>query len=138
MTHTAYVYLADGRKVIAEITGEDQGTALVDGRVITVWRFVSPYEALGYGELVHGPQRNGGTFDAIWRPEEYECGFAIASDGQGNLAFYLRDKVTGQWRELTEEEEAKERHAMKADERDMAQIEREWRAYRNEGLGSGG
>lgn len=62
---------------------------------------------------------------------------AIVDDGQEQV-YIVRDQSTGTWREMTEEEEAQERRAWENDQKDMAQIAREWRDYRNEGLGERG
>jgi hypothetical protein len=132
------IFLADGREVWAKVTAEDgeHGIAVIDGRAITVWRFVAPWRGLGWGELVHGHSADGGEFDAIWLPEEYKCGVARAYAHDGaEPSIYVRDKQTGQWREMTGEEYEQERRAWDADQRDMEKIRGEWQAYRNEGLG---
>lgn len=140
MSIDSQIFLADGREVWAEVIGDgEQGTVVIDGQTVTVWRFASPYRGLGYGELVHGLSANGGTFDAVWLPDEYKSGVAYAYAYEGSEAsIYVRDKDTGQWREMTDAEYVQERKAQDVDSRDMEQIRQEWQAYRNEGLGERG
>jgi hypothetical protein len=132
------IYLADGREIRAETPFAESGPIHFEGRTMTVERFAPPYEFLGYGELVR-VKLKGKLWGFILRPEEYRHHVArLYLDNISDPILILLDADTREWREMTDEESALERRAWEADMKDMTQIEREWRNYRNEGLGTAG
>lgn len=137
------VYLATGEQVYVHINGispdDGSGHALIGEREINVAPLPTPWQGLGYGEVVTITLQSGKTIISVLTPEEYTRHTAyLFLDAGADATICLLDKSTGQWREMTGDEYDKERRAMEADMRDMAQIEREWREYRNEGLGERG
>lgn len=133
------VYLADGREIRVEVPGfSDMGTIEFEGRTMTVERLAPPYEFLGYGEVVH-VKLKGKLWGFVLRPEEYRHHVArLYLDNSYDPIRILLDTDTREWREMTNEESALERRAWEAEMKDMAHIEREWRDYRNAGLGNAG
>jgi hypothetical protein len=157
---TSTIHLADGQEVKAPVNGfspeDGSDYVLIDGREIKVMPLPDLYRYLGYGEIVSITLQSGETVNTVLTPEEYrrhvawvdvgairrasvrlsEPGAIITESEERITAIF--DQSSGTWREMTDEEYEKERRAWESDAKDMAQIEREWRSYRNEGLGNGG
>ena len=139
------VYLADGREIRASIQfpsdWEETGTIEWEGKIINVGPLAAPWEPLGYGEIIPVTLHDGKTHHTTFGPEEYHqhvASFWLSLDQTGEQTMCLLDKTTGTWREFTEVEYQQEYRALEADHRDMAQIDREWREYRTQGLGKRG
>src|SRR5437868_785524 len=120
---TSTIYLANGEQAQAEVNGvsleDGSGYVFVHGREIKVGRLASPYEFLGYGEVLTIHLQTGKTFVAVLQPQEYEHHVANIDIGESDLALtrahnpgdiitagestsitavYVQE--TGQWREM--------------------------------------
>lgn len=157
---TSPVYLANGEQARAAVNGiaeDGSGFVLVDGREVKVMPLPDLWRYLGYGEVVSITLQNGKVFNTVLQPQDYEHHVAWVDIGESDLALIrahhpgdiitsgestaiiaVYEQETGQWREMTDQEYEKERRAWEEDAKDMAQIKREWREYRNEGLGERG
>jgi hypothetical protein len=129
-SETSTIYLANGEQVSATVNRispeDDDGHMLVNGREIKVMRLSSPW-FFDWAEVVTIKHNDGSTFevalDPIQRSEK------IAMIDRGDETIYLLCDA-GTWREMTEQELERERRAWEEDAKDMAQIKREWREYR--------
>ncbi len=140
---TSTVYLADGEQARANVNGIDpsdgSGYVMVHRREVKVRPLPDTWSALGYGEIVSITLQTGEVIEAVLSPEEYLNHIAyLYPNVQVDATICLLDEGLGAWREMTEQEYEKERRAREDDAKDMAQIKREWREYRDEGLGERG
>jgi hypothetical protein len=150
---TSTIYLANGEQASAAVNGislsDGSGYVLVHGREVKVMPLAAPYRELGYGEIVSITLQNGRVFNTVFQPQEYEHHVAWVDIGESDLALIrahnpgdiitsgesatiiaVYDQEPGQWREMTDQEYEKERRAWSEDMKDMEQIKREWREYR--------
>ncbi len=158
---TSTIYLANGEQAVANVNGispeDGSGYVLVHGREVKVMPLPDVFRYLGYGEVVSITLQNGRVFNTVLQPQEYEHHVAWVDIGESDLALVrahnpgdvitggesaaitaIYEQATGQWREMSDQEYEKERGAWSEDMADMGQIKREWREYRNEGLGERG
>jgi hypothetical protein len=120
------VYLADGCEIRAEVQRSSCGneTVKLEDRVIMVERLPPPYHYQGDGELVHIKLRNGTTLRTVLHPHEYKHHIANVPVGEientqtrrrypGDIIIESKkspsimakyDRVTKEWREMTDEE----------------------------------
>ena len=135
---TSTVHLMNGEQISAAVNGispeDGSGYVLVHGRDIKVMPLPSPWH-FDWAEVITIKRNDGSTFEIILDPIQLNEKTAIIDRGEETI-YLLCD--AGSWREMSEEELARERRAREADEKDIAQIKREWREYRNEGLGERG
>lgn len=157
---TSTIYLANGEEAHANVNGisleDGSGYVMVHGREIKVAPLPDTWQALGYGEIVTITLQSGETIHVVLTPDEYQHHVAWVDVGAikrasvrlsepGAIVTESDEQITaifdqgrGAWREMTGQEYEQERRAQEADSKDMAQIQREWREYRNEGLGERG
>jgi hypothetical protein len=140
---TSTIYLANGEQVDTQVNGispeDGSGYVLVHGREVKVGPLPDTWSALGYGEIVSITLQTGEVIEAVLSPEEYLKHVAyLYRNVQIDATICLLDERSGAWREMTDQEYEKDRRTWEADEKDSAQIKREWREYRNEGLGERG
>ncbi len=140
---TSTIYLANGEQVRANVNGIDpsdgSGYVMVHRREVKVKPLPDTWSALGYGEIVSITLQTGVVIEAVLSPEEYLNHIAyLYPTAQVDATICLLDSGSNAWREMTDQEYEKERHAWEDDAKDMAQIKREWREYRDEGLGERG
>lgn len=134
------IYMTDGSTVQAEVNGislEDGSgyTLLPTMREIKVRPLSEPY-AHCYAEETIVKRNDGSSFGIGLSPSQrLEIYGTIFFHRTGEI-YILHDGNA--WREMTDSELDKWRKALDADQNDMAQIDREWREYRNEGLGERG
>ncbi|HET8851702.1 MAG TPA: hypothetical protein VFN02_04190 [Ktedonobacteraceae bacterium] len=135
---TSTVHLANGEQVRRNVNGispeDGSGYVLVHDRDIKVMPEPSPWH-FDWAEVITIKRNDGRTFEIVLDPIQLSEKTAIIDRGEETI-YLLCDAST--WREMSEEELARERRAWEADEKDIAQIKREWREYRNEGLGERG
>ncbi len=135
---TSTVHLANGEQVRRNINGispeNGSGYVLVHDRDIKVMPLPSPWY-FDWAEVLTVKRNDGSTFEIVLDPIQLSEKTAIIDRGEETI-YLLCDAST--WREMSEEELARERRAWEADAKDSAQIKREWRDYRNEGLGERG
>jgi hypothetical protein len=132
---TSTIYLANGEQVSAVVNGispeDGSGYVLVQGREVKVAPLPDTWRALGYGEIVSITLQTGEVIHAVLTPEDYQHHVAYLYRDQGiEATICLFDAGSGTWREMTEQEYEKERRAWSEDMKDMEQIKREWREYR--------
>jgi hypothetical protein len=135
---TSTIHLADGQEVSAAVNGispeDGSGYVLIDGREIKVMPLHTPWP-FDWAEVVTIRRNDGSTFEIALDPLQLSEKVLIIDQGDEEVHILFD---AGIWREMTEEELEQERRAWSADMKDMEQIKREWRDYRNEGLGERG
>lgn len=138
------IYLANGKQVRAPINGislEDLSAYdLIHVREVKVGPLPDMWSALGYGEIVPITLQSGETISAVLSPDDYlkHVAYLYRDNDSIEATICVFDQSSGSWREMTDQEYEQERRAWEADGKDMAQIQQEWRAYRNEGVGERG
>ncbi len=135
---TATIYLANGEQARANVNGislaDGSGHAMVHLREIRVMPLPSPWYG-EWAEVITIMRPDGSAFETVLNPIQLQDQTAIIDHGEETL-YLLCDQ--GSWREMTGQELERERRAWEEDMKDLAQIAREWREYRNEGLGERG
>ena len=141
---TSMIYLADGQQGYANVNGispdNGSGYVMVNMREIKVAPLPDHWSALGYGEIVPVALQSGQTSNAVFTPDAYinHVAYLYRDPDSIEATICVYDQGSGHWREMTDAEYEQERRAWEADGKDMAQIQREWREYRNESLGERG
>ncbi len=135
---TSTIYLANGEQVVANINGispeDGSGYVMVHGREIKVMPLPAPW-SFDWSEVITIKRNDGSTFEIALDPIQIGDKTAVI-DRRNETIHLLLD--AGVWREMTEQELEQEHRAWSEDMKDQAQIKREWREYRNEGLGERG
>ncbi len=140
---TSTVYLTNGEQVQANVNGinpsDGTGYVMVHGREVKVGPLPDVWRSLGYGEIVTITLQTGEVIKAVLSPEDYLKHVAYIYRNENiEPTICVFDESRNAWREMREQEYEKERRAWSEDMKDQAQIKREWREYRNEGLGERG
>ncbi len=135
---TSTIYLANGEQARASVNGiepsDGSGYVFLHDRQVKVGPLPGTWSALGYGEIVSITLQTGEVIEAVLLPEEYLHHVAYLYRNESiEATICLRDAGLGAWREMTDQEYEKERRAWSADMKDMEQLKREWREYRNQG-----
>lgn len=130
------IYLANGEQVSAHVNGisleDGSGYVMVHGREIKVAPLPDIWSALGEGEIVTITLQSGETINTVLSPDDYQKHVAYlyrSEDSEATICVF--DVASGAWREMTDQEYEQERRAWSEDMKDMAQIKREWREYRD-------
>ena len=135
---TSVIYLANGEQVSANVNGISQtdgsGYVFVHDREIKMMPLPAPW-SFCWAEVITVKRNDGSTFETTLTPIQIDEKTAIIDQGDETV-YILLD--AGVWREMTEQELEQEHRAWSADMADQEQIKREWRSYRNEGLGERG
>ena len=132
---TSTIYLANGGRLIATVTGispeDGSGSVLVQGREIKVGPLPDTFSAMGYGEIVAITLQTGEVIEAVLTPDGYTNHVAyLASDESSDATMCLFDNRSGTWREMTVQEYEKERRAWSEEAKDRPQIKQEWQEDR--------
>jgi hypothetical protein len=132
------INLANGEQALADVNGisltDGSGYVMIHGREIKVMPLSMPWPN-DWSEVLTIKRNDGSTFETVLNPLQLSEKTAIIDQGDEEVHILFD---SGVWREMTEQELEKERRAWESDAKDMAQIQREWREYRNEGLGERG
>ena len=135
---TSTIHLANGEQVLANVNGispkDGSGYVMVHRREVKVMPLPTPW-SFDWAEMITVTRNNGSTFETVLDPIQLSEKTAIIDRGEETV--YLLCEASA-WREMTEQELERERRAWSEDAKDIAQIKREWREYRNEGLGERG
>jgi hypothetical protein len=135
---TSVIHLVDSQEVEASVNGispqDGSGYVMIHGREIKVKPLPVPW-SWEWSEVITVKRNDGSTFETVLDPLQLSEKATIVEQGEDEVHLLFD---AGTWREMTEQELEQERRAWDADMKDMAQIDREWREYRNEGLGNGG
>jgi hypothetical protein len=152
---TSTIYLANGEQASANVNSisleDGSGYVFVHGREVKVMPLPASWRSLGYGEVVSITLQTGKVFNTVLQPQEYQHHVAwidtseselarikahhpgdIITNGESTTIIAVYEQETGLWREMTDEEYEKERRAWSEDMKDMEQMKREWREYRED------
>ena len=132
---TSTIYLANGGRLIATVTGispeDGSGYVMVQDRAIKVSPLPDAWSAMGYGEIVAITLQTGEVIEAVLTPDGYTNHVAYLSpDESSDATICLFDRQSGTWREMTEQECEKERRAWSEDAKDRQQSKQVWQEYR--------
>lgn len=127
---TSTIYLANGGRLIAAVTGispeDGSGSVLVQGRAIKVDPLPDEWSAMGYGEIVAITLQSGEVIEAVLTPDGYTNHVAyLAPDESGEATLCRFDRQSGTWREMTAQEDEKERRARSEEVNDRPHIKQE-------------
>ncbi len=127
---TSTIYLANGGRLIATVTGispeDGSGSVLVHDREIKVSPLPDEWRAMGYGEIVAITLHTGEVIEAVLTPDGYTNHVAYLSPEESSEAMIcLFDKRSGTWREMTAQEYEKERRAWSEEAKDRPHIKQE-------------
>lgn len=127
---TSVIHLANGEQALANVNGisleDGSGHVMIRGREIKVMPLHTPW-AFDWSEVLSIKRNDGSTFEIALDPLQLHEKVLIIDQGEEEVHILLD---AGTWREMTEEELEQERRAWSADMKDMEQIKREWREYR--------
>ena len=127
---TSTIYLANGGRLIAAVTGispeDGSGSVLVHGRAIKVGPLPDEWRAMGYGEIVAITLQSGEAIEAVLTPDGYTNHVAYLAPDENSEATLCRfDQHSGTWREMTAQEYEQERRAWSEEVQDRPPGKRE-------------
>lgn len=129
-TRNSPIHLANSEQASTNVNGispeDGSGYVFLHGQEIKVMSLHSPW-SFDWAEVITIKRNDGSTFKIALDSIQLSEKLAIIDRGEETI-YLLRD--AGMWREMTEEELEHERRAWSTDMKDMEQIKREWREYR--------